>query len=273
MKIIAFTACLLFIGLNGPVHGDGILFTVSEETDTLVRIDPRTLTLTTVGALGVVFDFGGLAFDPRSRTLFMVDGRSTNSLFAVNMNTGSATLIGTHGVADLFGLAYDTRSGSLYGTQFSRGSSLYRLDTATGAATFIGQMDRGLGGLAYNSDEDTLVGSEDGPGHLHTVDRATGSLSRLFTSDGFINDSGLAYDPERRMFWHVDWDGKLLTYDVNAGFAKSILRTGLGALDGLEYVVNESAPVPEPSTLVLLGGATLTVLRLRKRDVARTPQG
>jgi len=228
------------------------LYAVRESDNSLVSIDAGTLAYTPIGGLGVGFDFGGLAWNSNSSTLFMIGGRRNDSLYTVNTGTGAATLVGSHGINDLFGLAYDSVNNQLYGTQFSGGSGFYRLDMGTGAATFVATMGRQIGGLAYDSRNDRLVGIEDGAGDLFEIDRGTGAQTLLF--DGaFVNDSGLAYDPSRDFFWDIDWNGNLYSYDQGAGFARTTQLTGLGAHDGLAYVGAVGPAVPEPGSIALLG--------------------
>ena len=86
-----------------------LLYAVDEATDSLVSFDTNTLQRTVIGSLGVTFNFGGLAYDSNSDTMYMIDGRGSQSLYTVDRNTGAATLIGRHGISDLFGLAYDSQ--------------------------------------------------------------------------------------------------------------------------------------------------------------------
>ncbi len=120
------------------------LVAVDNGRDTLLRIDPTTLVVTTIGPLGTDVNFGDLAFDRATQTLYLIGGRPNPSLYTVNLTTGAATLVGTHGINDLFGLAFDSSTGTLYATQFSGGTGLYTLNKTTGAATFIGNAAAGL---------------------------------------------------------------------------------------------------------------------------------
>lgn len=244
----------------------GLMVAVEESADSLVSIDTNTLAVTTIGSLGTSFAFGGLAYDSGNQVLYMVGGRGNNALYTVDLLTGAATLVGSHGVNDLFGLEFDSSTGTLYGTQFSNGSSLYSLNTTTGAATLIGDMGRGIGGLAYNSATDQLVGSEDGAGDLYSIDRATGALSLLYDGD-FVDDSGLAYDPDLNVYWQIDWNGNLYSYDIGNGYARTTLLSGLGSHDGLAYIAGDS--VPEPSTWMLSAGGLLALIASRKKLLRR----
>lgn len=259
--IEGFILAILIFSVTEITHA-GMLYSVQENTNSLVTIDTDTLAISTIGLLGVNFNFGGLAYDNTSQTLYMTDGRVENEphrlenkLYKIDMATGHATLIGHHGVKDMFGLAFDTSTHTLYGSQFLGGTGVYSLDTSTGSATYIGDtgLERGLGGLAYNSRTDTLVGSQDGYGDLYSVDRTNGSATLLYNG-ARINDTGLAYDSENNLYWGIDWDGYLYSWDIDNGYERTTHLSGLGAHDGLAFVENFTLnPVPEPATMFLLG--------------------
>jgi hypothetical protein len=164
----------------------------------------------------------------------MVDGWTTDSLYTVDLGTGAATLVGPHGAPDMFGLAHDPTTNTLYGTGYSP-SSFYSLNMATGVATLIGDPTYGADGLAYDELRDQLVGLAGGPGEMHIINRATGA-STLLSSQGFVNNCGLAYDPFFDTYWSIDWSGNLYQYDPNAGYTRSLMLGGLGEHDGLTYV-------------------------------------
>ncbi len=163
---------------NG-LGGSGILYTVFSPTNTLQSIDTDTLGVTDIGPLGVAEIFGGLAYDPNSDTLYLVDGRGSKALYEVNRTTGEATLIGNHGITDMFGLAFDSKNNVLYAGQFSGGTGFYSMNVNNGQATFIGDVSlgNGLGGLAYDSLNDRLIGMNAGAGDLYEVDRSDAQLT------------------------------------------------------------------------------------------------
>jgi hypothetical protein len=109
-----------------------------------------------------------------------------------------------------------------------------------------------IGGLAYDSLNDRLVGMQDGAGDLYEISRTDASQSFLY--DGaYVNDSGLAFDSDKDLFWDIEWNGNLFSYDPTMGFARTTHLTGLGSHDGLAYVSSASPAVPEPSSLALFG--------------------
>ena len=271
MKTLMAFAAILILSISAKVNA-GLLLALDNANDTLVSIDTDTLALNTVGPLGTDANFAGLAWDPLNGTLYMAGGRNNNNLYTVDMGTGAASLVGEHGIIDLLSIAYDTSTNSLYGAQFSRGSGLYEVNVMTGLATQINAaMSSEIGGMTYNPTTDLLVGIEDGNGDLYEIDRATGNLNLLY--DGaFVNNSGLAYDVDKNLYWNIDYSGNLYTYDPSNGFERSTMLTGLGNFDGLAYIygmVNnpEPEPVNAPSTLALI---VLTLFGFRKLKRAQS---
>lgn len=243
----------------------GTLYSIRDSDNSLVSIDTDTLAYTVIGETGVSGDFGGLAYDGASDTLYWIPGRGNDSLYSVNRSSGAATLIGSHGVNDLFGLEFLPGTGGLYATQFSGGSGLYKLDTSNGSATVVNAaMNQQIGGLAYDSSRNVLVGIEDGGGALWSIDPGTGAQTLLFAGLT-VNDSGLAYDPDIDRLWDIDWNGNLFRYDPTDGYQRTQLLSGLGAHDGLAYV----GAVPEPETLSLFAAGLAFLAAIRHRRSAK----
>ncbi|GAB5453255.1 MAG: hypothetical protein Hals2KO_35830 [Halioglobus sp.] len=230
-----------------------VLYALKHYTNGLFKIDTATLTLTAVGLTGVTpapgGGFPGLAYDPYTATLYMAGGRMDNNLYALNQQTGAATLVGNHGMESLFGLAFDSRGNVLYGASqgiFGTGpDNLVALNTVSGAATVVGDMGRAIDGLAYDSKRDELVGIEPGAGDLYAINRNSAIVSLLYDGE-FVDNSGLTYDVTEDLYWGIDFRGNLFSHDPNKGYARTIHLTGLAEFTGL------TAVVPEPETLFLL---------------------
>jgi len=233
----------------------GYLYTIRTSDDMLRVLDTETLQFTNIGPIGVPFDFGGLAWDSTNQTMYMVTGFADTNLYTVNINNGSAALVGSHGFGDMFGLAYDPTTDKLYSSRSTTGQGFYSLDRSNGSPNYIGNPGVNLDGLAYDSFRDMIVGALAGPGDLYDINRSNGSATLLY--DGaFFNNCGLAYDPETDLFWLIDWSGNLYTYDPNNGYARTQVLGALGAHDGLEFI-------PEPGTLLLLALGGLSMIRRR----------
>jgi uncharacterized protein YjiK len=250
--------CLIVCSPLSTAHA-GLLYAVQESSDKLFSIDTDTFITTEIGALGVSFNFGGMAYDPNSDTLYMIDGQTSNSLYTVNRTSGQATLIGASGVNNLFGLAFDSTNNVLYGSQLDSPRGLFSLDTMSGSATSITAMSAGIGGLAYDSNRDSLIGILDGSGNLYDIDRSTGI--QTFLAKMPTSNSGLAYDSDLDLFWDIDWNGNLYSYDPNNNYAQTTILTGLGAHDGLAYV----SSVPVPAAVWLFGSGLIGLVSIMRR--------
>lgn len=246
----------------------GILFAANNDQNQLITVDTNTLAVTTIGSFGIDVSFGGMAYDGNTDTLYLVGGRRNNNLYSVNQSTGAATLIGSHGIEDLFGLAFDSLNNVLYASQFCCQPTLdlFSLDTITGAATNIGALNPGMGGLAYNSKTDQLIGIRDGAGDLYAIDRTNAATTLLADPLGSVNDSGLTYDPDLDIFWDFDFNGNLVSFDPNNGYAVTTHISVVGfAVDGLAYKTGPNVrPVPEPSSLILAGLGLAAIGRMRR---------
>ena len=254
---------------------------VTNNADNLLTIDTDTLTVSTVGPLGVDFLWSGLAYDPGMDVLYGVDGRAGQfELYSINRSTGVATSIGSHGISELFGLAFDTSTNTLYAAQLHGTENLYSIDTLTAQATLIGPLtgSPGIGGLAYDSLRDVLIGWSDFEGDVYSINRATGAATLLADNPDAI-DGGLAYDPDKDIIWGVNIgnesdDGVLFTLDPANSYAltDNLIATLPGSVTGLAYVgvTITATPVPTLSVwalmlLALLLAAPVALIRLRKQ--------
>lgn len=225
------------------------IYAIDNNADTLLTLDRTTGAKTVVGSLGTAVSFGDLAWD--GSTLYLLGGRNNNALYSVDRTTGAATLIGSHGVTDLFGLAYNPLDGHLYATQFAGGSGFYRLDKLTGAATPVVASGTMLDGLAFNSTLGTLVGAQGGQGAFFSVDAATGDALQIGAGAGFLNNGDLDFDAASGAYYVADFSGFFFRYSTNTQ-SRTIIASGLGAIDGLAIVRDVTAPIPEPASWAMM---------------------
>jgi len=91
-------------------------------------------------------------------------------------------------------------------------------------------------------------------GDLYEIDRSNGDQTLLFEGP-FTNNSGLAYDPGRNVLWDIDWSGNLIFFDIDNGYERNDVLSGLGAHDGLAFA---GAPCLSLDVSQLIGGRSAT---------------
>lgn len=212
---------------------DGSLLTVRTNDDTLVALNPETLVMTDIGNLGINFDFGEIAWDESTGTMWMIDGWAQRSLYTVDITTGAATLVGFHGES-LFGLEFDPTTGILYGSGYGP-SGLFTFDQATADATFVGDPLIDGDGLAWDSLRSQMVAIQGGGGAVFSIDLANGA-SAVLSQEGFINNCGFGYEPIGDLFWAIDWSGDVYTYDPNNAYARTFVMNVGQSHDGMAFV-------------------------------------
>lgn len=242
-------------------------YTVRTGSNELCTVDLSNNSVTTIGNMGVGFDFGDLAYDSSNNTMYMVDGwgdmggSHISNLYSVNLTTGVASLIGSTGVGSLFSIAFDSTTGNLYAGQSTGGSNLYRLDRNTGAASLVGASSSNMDGLTVVGSTGDLVGMFAGPGTLHRIDRNTGG-DTLLAGSGFIDNGGIAWDAGSNSIFAVDWGGSVYKFDVANAYTRTTLGNLGSSFDGLAF----ATPVPEPATMAALGLGVAAVLRRRRKS-------
>jgi len=192
------------LGANYPITGlavqpiTGVLYGSVANANAatrarLVVIDPATARVTPVGPFnagpvgptGAPATMADLAFTPAGQ-LFGVSSLNRPDLYAIDLASGQATLVGPSGVdvsTSGGGLAVSP-GGVFYGTPTASRFGTY--DPATGVYANVGQPTFPAGGGAYGAlafDGTTLYGlNGSGPGtppatHLVTIDPATGAVT------------------------------------------------------------------------------------------------
>lgn len=121
-----------FTGLLYNIQGDEL--STTGVLSWLYTISPTDATATLLGTSGTYAD--GLAINPLTGEAFASDFRLSDSLYSVNLNDGSLTLVGGFGIGDTAldsGLAFDV-DGTLYA--LTENGAIYTVNTGTGEATF-----------------------------------------------------------------------------------------------------------------------------------------
>lgn len=118
------------------VGGDGLLWAVDCDNDTLITINPVSGVVTLVGTLGVGADDVGLSFGPGGQ-LFMADA-GTGALYTVDTGSGAATQVGALG-APIDSLAWRQADQTLYGMTEDL-PNLYTINPVTGEASLLSSL-------------------------------------------------------------------------------------------------------------------------------------
>ncbi len=166
------------------------------------------------------------------------------------------------GTGSVFGLAYDPNTNRLIGTQSTIAQGVFDINRATGAASQLGgNPGVSLDGITYVGSNSRIEGIFAGPGSIHSVDSNTGAVAQVNPGSGFVNNCGVAWDPNTNMMYAVDWSGSLLRYDVGNSYSQTFVA-GLGRpFDGIAY----AGVVPEPASMIALSAGILALVRKRRK--------
>lgn len=213
----------------GIANDDGTLYALGMN-DELINIDPSSGASSVIGSSGLQYSPAGFAGGMNG--LFEIDYES--NLYSINPATGAATLIGNTGLPANNG-SWDTSLSddgtNLYFTAGTGGSvdTLYEINTSTGQATDLGSTGvSGIAGSAIVNGDLDLFQYHWGGGTDYIYSAALGSTD--FTQGAVLQ-----------------------TQIVDGGVV----------LGTTSYA--ETAGVPEPDSLLLLGSALIGLALWRRR--------
>ena len=258
---------------TGSKGASGVLYTVDPLTAASTMVGPIT---TSAGAIGMT----GLAFDPLNGVLYGITGlespNSPRNLVTINPATAAATVVGTltstFGTTGLTDISFRS-DGTLFGIS---PSTLYTINLGTGALTSIGSTGENPpgGGLAFNS-SGTLYSAGIATGTVDTLNTSTGARAVGPTMTGAPHAGSLgammalgfssattlyAANSAREQNGATITTVNLVTINPGTGVV-----TNIGALPGNVDALTFS-PVPEPSSMALLGlGALIAGFLGRRR--------
>ena len=169
--------------VNGDLYGIGY---PAAGGAGLYQVDPETGTRQLIGATNSTLR--GFTYDNLNDAAYAVGNSMNYQLYSIDLNDGSATLIGPNTMLGRLYVLADVAAdgkGHLYAldTNFD---VLLSLDPRTGAATEIGSLGLNISGpqgLAYDRDNDILYATlhdfgGDHPG-IYTIDTATGAATSV----------------------------------------------------------------------------------------------
>ena len=256
-KSLRLFAAIIVSGIGASVAHAGPILYVSDSGGRLGTVDVATGATVVLGNMGVAMT--DIAFDA-SGHLF---GTDFDNLYSINPTTAAITLIGSMGVTDANALVFGS-DGTLYEAGNS-GNGLRSVNTATGATTVLGSIGFSSGGdLAFNGGNLYLATST----QLVRVGLSPVS-GTLVGSFGFSNVFGLATGDDGVLYGISGHDVFSVDTTTGAGTYKSTYNAGLlSDAYGSSFFKEATAPVPEPTTLGLLGLglAGSRLLRNRKRS-------
>jgi hypothetical protein len=181
---------------------------------------------------------------------------NAGSLFSIDAATGTATVIGAHGILGCLGpktsaVAVDPLTGQLYGMigGSAGGSKLIRIDRTSGTGTVVGDLvGPGFNGAACQGGSDALTFSSDGTlyasgwfggtisgGSLLRVNKATGAVLSAQRTTGGIFFAGLVFAADGTLWASRGGNGPGLIHTIDPATGQTIttiqLRTASGAND------------------------------------------
>lgn len=288
VSLTVTTTCraqLILVGVTSAVAGTG-----PQPTNRLVDIDISTGLATNSRDLGIAV-VCGIATQPSTGALYGLSSFASspaNSLFLIEPQTGTTTIIGATGLSVIVegDLAFNPVDGQLYGGKNvpnSNNRDLFRINPLNGVATIVGD----LGSFGNTTDYSSLA--FDGGGNLFIIDSAGVQNSKLLRVNPLNaqiistltmnvdlgNTVGMTFDPMSGTAFVADNEptvssggtNSLYTLDVNTGIATLIGPTGdPHGISGLAFTA-----VPEPSSFLLVGFGGL-VAWCRFRHTQNTKQ-
>jgi hypothetical protein len=213
-------------------------------------VDPTTGTTTPVGP---TTSFGATAFDVTADGVGFGMTNGDDQLFTVDLDTGNATAVGSAGlVNDALAAAGETDPNAFIISLGSVGDALYGIDLSTDSLIEIDPTD-GSADVVGTLGSVDLVGNGIFSGYagLTGVDEnQDGEFDALFGVVNFINPVGP--DSTVRLGGIARFDLDDASWDL-VGLNEQVIFFGLA-----------SAPIPEPSSIALLGMGGVALLRRRR---------
>ena len=252
----SFAVALVFVFLAcfAPDVNAGPAAYATALDSNLYTVDLVTAKTTLIGSTGATNADGllqGLALSPTGQ-LFATD--ATGRLYRLDQATAATTLIGATGRGDIEGL--DFNGSTLLGVTFDVQPTVFSIDTVTGATTTIVTASARTGSVRAMTvlDANTILISADGPNPntLYSLNLMTGAVQTIGTLDVHGSQFAAMDFLGNHKLYGLDNDGT--TWQIDPRTADVKLLRDTGSIFFLDMTgASAHVPVPEPSTLLLLG--------------------
>ncbi len=201
----------------------------SVEATVLVQYDLETgavLAEKTLAGIPGADKISSLAFSPDNVLYAFSNGSGGANLYTIDIPTGVATLIGSHGLnlgLDLGGITFDAK-GNLYAIDYV---DLYQLNTSTAAASYIADaIGRTIASAGKN------IYTTANTNRLLLIDKETGAETEVALNTP-LGSRGASIDNAGK-FWNIGIGGTV--YEVNIATAATTQHPNLqGTLDVGQY--------------------------------------
>lgn len=228
-----------WVAQNLPLPGDSTTLSLSiTATDRFGESDSTVLPMEYAPTLPAAF----VATDPvtANRAYLLEAEVWITRLFRIDLATGLLTLIREFGLFDLgqvTAIDIDASASRLFMAEYT--GTIHVVDLATGAMATVSGAATGSGpsfdrvlGLAFDDDDERVIGWNDDPKALFAVDVATGARAVVSdntgagTGDLFFNPAGLALDPANDIAYLHQPPDDFVIVELGTGNRSTLPKSG-----------------------------------------------